>query len=945
MTRISVSSSGDQGNGGSYDPSISADGRYAAFCSDASNLVAGDTNGKLDVFVRDLATGTTTRVSVSSSGEEGNDYSNTPSISADGRYVTFYSFASNLVSDDTNSVHDVFVRDLASGETTRVSVSSSGVQGNSYSYDPSISADGRYVAFYSHARNLVPDDTNGADDIFVRDLATGTTTRVSVSSSGEEGNGDSYDPCISADGRYVAFYSSASNLVAGDTNGKQDIFVRDLATGTTTRVSVSSSGEEGNGDSYDPCISADGRYAAFHSYASNLVAGDTNGTVDIFVRDLATGTTTRANVSSSRQEANGLSYHASISADGRYVAFYSAASNLVPGDTNWFYDVFVRDLANDAPQAAADAYSTAEDEALTVGAAQGVLANDTDPDGDSLAATLTAGPSHGTLELSADGGFTYTPDPDWHGQDSFTYAASDGSLSATATVTITVDPVNDAPQAAADAYSTAEDEALTVGAAQGVLANDTDPDGDSLAATLTAGPSHGTLELSADGGFTYTPDPDWHGQDSFTYAASDGSLSATATVTITVAPVNDAPQAAADAYMVSYNVTTTIDAAEGVLANDSDPDGDSLAATLTAGPSHGTIELAPDGGFAYTPDSGYSGEDSFTYEASDGSLAATATVTITVSPIETTPVQGSTRITTAIEASKLAFPQGAPAVVIATARNWPDALVGSVLAGVAGGPVLLTEPSALPAEVASEVARLGASKAYIVGGTGAVSSAVATDLAGVVGQGNVERVEGKDRYATARAVAAKAVALQGAAFDGCAFLATGANFPDALGAGPLAAAKGRPIYLVDPKAGADAALISAMKAAGVTHAVALGGGSVVSTAAVDAVAAGVPCSTERWAGADRYATAAQVAQKSVEAGLSFDGVGIATGENFPDALSAGASLGRLGSVLLLTKTASLPDPTRAALSDNKRFISTVRFFGGTGAVSQAVRDEVIQATR
>lgn len=309
------------------------------------------------------------------------------------------------------------------------------------------------------------------------------------------------------------------------------------------------------------------------------------------------------------------------------------------------------------------------------------------------------------------------------------------------------------------------------------------------------------------------------------------------------------------------------------------------------------------------------------------------------------PVQGATRIATAIEASKLAFPQGAPAVVIATARNWPDALGGSALAGAAGGPVLLTEPTALPAEVAAEVARLGASKAYIVGGTGAVSSAVATALAGVVGQGNVVRVSGPDRYATARAVAAQAVALQGAAYDGTAFLATGANFPDALGAGPLAAAKGRPIYLVDPKTGADAVLISAMKAAGVTHAVALGGGSVVSTSAVNAVAAGVPCSTERWWGADRYVTAAAVAQKSAEAGLSWNGVGIATGENFPDALSAGASLGRLGSVLLLTRTASLPDPTRTALAENKRFISKVRFFGGTGAVSQMVRNAVLRAIK
>ncbi|MDI6843050.1 MAG: cell wall-binding repeat-containing protein [Anaerosomatales bacterium] len=305
-------------------------------------------------------------------------------------------------------------------------------------------------------------------------------------------------------------------------------------------------------------------------------------------------------------------------------------------------------------------------------------------------------------------------------------------------------------------------------------------------------------------------------------------------------------------------------------------------------------------------------------------------------------VAGATRIATAIEASKLAFPQGAPAVVIATARNWPDALGGSALAGAAGGPVLLTEPSALPAEVAAEVARLGAAKAYIVGGTGAVSSAVETDLAGL--GVSVERVAGKDRYATARAIAAEVVALQGPAYDGRAFLATGANFPDALGAGPLAAAKGRPIYLVNPTVGADAALITAMKAAGVTDVVVLGGTGAVPDPVKAAIASGVPCSTDRWWGQDRYATAAEVAKKSAEAGLSWNGAGIATGENFPDALSAGASLGRLGSVLLLTKTASLPDPTRAALAANKAAIARIRFFGGTGAVSQSVRDAAIQAT-
>jgi Tol biopolymer transport system component len=343
---VSVSSAGVQGNSSSYGtPSISADGRYVAFYSPASNLVSGDTNGSVDIFVRDRQTGTTELVSVSSSGVQGNGSSYSPSISADGRYVAFYSLASNLVTADTNLYEDVFVRDRQAGTTERVSVSSAGAQGNSSSYTPSISADGRYVAFRSYATNLVSGNVNGYSDIFVRDRQTGTTTRVSVANAGYEGNNDSSSPSISADGRYVAFASLASNLVsgAGDTNGVEDIFVRDRQTGTTERVSVSSAGTQGNGASSSPSISADGRYVAFYSLASNLVSGDTNGTFDIFVRDRQTGTTELVSVSSSGVQGNSASSSPSISADGRYVAFYSPASNLVSGDTNGSADIFVRD--------------------------------------------------------------------------------------------------------------------------------------------------------------------------------------------------------------------------------------------------------------------------------------------------------------------------------------------------------------------------------------------------------------------------------------------------------------------------------------------------------------------------------------------------------------------------------------------------------------------------
>lgn len=341
--RISLSNGGLQGNDDSENPSISTNGRYVAFESAASNLAPGDTNAKEDVFVRDRMGGTTERVSVSSSDVQGNDDSEHPSISADGRYVAFQSKATNLVAGDTNTCWDVFVRDRVNGTTERVSVSSSGAEGNGDSKNPSISADGRYVAFESKASTLVNGDANLKKDVFVHDRWLGTTERVSLPSVGGESNGDSESPSISSDGRYVAFESDASNLVSGDTNGKDDIFVRDRVNGTTERASVSSGGAEGNGDSDAPVISADGRFVAFESEASNLVSGDTNMKEDVFVRDRASATTERVSVSSDSGEGNGGSETPSISADGRYVAFESAASNLIRGDVNGKDDVFVHD--------------------------------------------------------------------------------------------------------------------------------------------------------------------------------------------------------------------------------------------------------------------------------------------------------------------------------------------------------------------------------------------------------------------------------------------------------------------------------------------------------------------------------------------------------------------------------------------------------------------------
>jgi Tol biopolymer transport system component len=361
-TRVSVSSGGLQGDRDTYAAGISSDGRFVLLNSAARNLVSGDTNNRYDVFVRDRASGKTTRVSVSTGGAQAKPSadpwggSTAGGISADGRYVVFESDAPNLVRGDTNHASDVFLHDQASGVTKRVSVSSKGRQANRPSGFATISADGRYVAFSSLASNIVPGDTNRISDVFVRDLATAQTSRVSLSSRGAQArckldSCESIEPALSANGRYVAFNSSATNLVPGDTNKLGDVFVHDRRSGKTTRVSVDSRGRQGGADrtntgSNAPVISANGRYVAFHSADSNLVRGDTNRAFDIFVHDRKSGRTTRVSVSSSGAQANAESLGAaSISADGRYVAFTSLASNLVAGDANDITDVFVRDLA------------------------------------------------------------------------------------------------------------------------------------------------------------------------------------------------------------------------------------------------------------------------------------------------------------------------------------------------------------------------------------------------------------------------------------------------------------------------------------------------------------------------------------------------------------------------------------------------------------------------
>lgn len=377
--RVSVSSAGEEAESFSGHAAAAGFGHYVAFMSKAANLVPGDTNEKEDVFVHDLATGATQRVSLKPSGGQFADLAGRPSLSDDGSLVAFQardteddevyvrdrllgltepiSEAAGLdgksfdpaLSGDGRFVafvhHDgesqqVYVFDRLGLALELVSQSSGGAQGDDPSYAPSISRDGRYVAFASTADNLVAGDSNDKDDVFVRDRLAGTTVRVSVSSGGGEGNDDSAEASIAADGRYVAFASKAENLVQDDDNGKSDVFVRDMLTGVTERISLNPQGGEVDKESWQPDLSADGNFVVFASLSDDLVSDDTNGKQDIFRRDRALGVTVRVSLAFGGGDPDQDSWGPALASDAALVAFTSKADNLVPSDENDTEDVF-----------------------------------------------------------------------------------------------------------------------------------------------------------------------------------------------------------------------------------------------------------------------------------------------------------------------------------------------------------------------------------------------------------------------------------------------------------------------------------------------------------------------------------------------------------------------------------------------------------------------------
>jgi hypothetical protein len=342
---VSVSSNGVQGDGWSFSPSLSGDGRLVAFISTAENLVPGDSNDLADIFVYDTQTRITERVSINADGASANGLSYHPQISADGRFVSFTSIASNLVGDDTNNFADIFVFDRLTNDIDRVSVGDEGTQSDRWSDWSSISADGRYVVFSSAANNLVYGDTNQALDVFLHDRLTGQTRRVSVGSDGSQGNkGAGWGAKISADGRFITFSSTAENLVPNDTNQISDVFIHNRVNGKTERISTPSAPAAGISGFENPTLSWNGSKAAYGAQFS--FSDFEEPSPSIFLYDRSTGLSSPLGINNVMTGVQHRSAQAVLSSEGGHLAF-TKAENLAPeNEKNRQWEVVLVDLEN-----------------------------------------------------------------------------------------------------------------------------------------------------------------------------------------------------------------------------------------------------------------------------------------------------------------------------------------------------------------------------------------------------------------------------------------------------------------------------------------------------------------------------------------------------------------------------------------------------------------------
>ena len=668
-------------NSNNNRPSISADGRFVAFASSASNLVAGDINGNTDIFIYDRETDVTELVTqgadafsrlvvISADGQTiafeteadnlvtgdapdtievvvfdrtqdnferipsaaipfivagSNGLNRVSSISANGQFVAFQSLATNLVTADTNgNIEDLFLYNRETQSNVNITQG-----GNGRSFDSSLSADGRFVAFTSSANNLAVGDTNNRADVFVYDRDSDTTQLLSAG-----GNDNSSSASISGGGRFVAFSSFASNLVAGDANGQCDIFLYNRETQSNVNIT-----QGGNARSSDPSLSADGRFVAFTSSANNLATGDTNDRLNVFVYDRDSGTTQLLTAGG-----NGNSFSASISGDGRFVAFSSSASNLVAGDTNGQSDIFVYDRDADTiellmavgdevssqPSISADGQFVAFQSDRTVsefGTLSNVFVFDRDTN-TIESVTEIANASGGSPSISGDGQVI-----------SFHSGATNLANDGTSYQDVFVAVANNLPTADSITVATNEDTPVAV------TVTGFDPEQQALTFEVVTPPANGALTGTAPD-FIYTPNTDFFGTDSFTFAANDGTISGEpATVGITVVSVNDAPVASGIGGGVT-DTTTAEDTSVALTLEGNDVDGDPLTYVVVTAPASGTLSgTAPN--LTYTPTADFSGADAFSFAVSDGTLtSATVTISITVESINDAPVAVPQSLTT-----------------------------------------------------------------------------------------------------------------------------------------------------------------------------------------------------------------------------------------------------------------------------------------------------------
>jgi len=660
--------------------------------------------------------------------------------------VVFQSYASNLAGGGTGS--DIFWRDMRTGSVRLVS-SRTGVTANGSSWTPVASSNGRYVAYASSASNLVAGDANGWSDVFRWDSVTGATVRVSRSS----GDGESHSPSISSNGRYIAFVSAVSAFVPSDTAGFDDVYRKDLVTGAMLRVSVAPNGAEPNGDCFAPSVSSSGRYVAFCSSASNIVAGDTNGATDVFVFDTVLHTTRRASVSSTGVQGNHGSFAPAISGDGLKVAFESRASNLVAGDTNAVRDIFVRYLSAGSTVRASVGYR-----------------------------------GQGTAE-------SREPSIDYSGA---------------------------------------------------------------------------RVAFTSDSAFTS----------------------------------NDAP-GTSDAFVRDMSAKTTTRLYQGA------------SAALTSDGRHAIFT---------TSRRAFVG----------GTSAVRDIVSAAFGPRPIDRVNASTPAAVSALASKRAGAPTSKTVVIANYATWQEALAASSLCGVDNAPLLLVSSSGGSTAVMTEISRIKPKRIFVVGPAKSISTALITTLRRGTPGVSVTRIYGKNKYSTGNAVATAAVRRAGARWDRTVFVVNGRTYGGAASAAAIAALKGRPFVLVNPKTG------SFTLPTGTKRALILGTTKQVSKkVAARLIAKLGRRKVSRIGVADRNSMAAAVAKYGVTyCAMTYDRLSICNLARPTESIAGAVLAGRCGSVVLGANRTSLPSVTSSRLTGQRARADLVRIIGSTGSISSSVLSRI-----